>query len=169
MFNGFRSGGLYEGLLREAVLELKSSRRLFAFPLALLMAAAAGNDPDYIAPDAVCFVPSTRRKNSERGYNPAQLLALKLSGLTGIPLVACLRKTRETEDQDSLTRAGRLSNVKGVFSASAPAVSGNRMLLIDDVLTTGATAGACSEALLSAGASSVHVLVAAEAVHRGWN
>ena len=164
-FSGFRAAGPYEGLLREAVLALKSSRRPFAAPLALLMMAAAGNDPAYIAPDAVCFVPSTRAKVLERGYNPAEVLARIISGRTGRPIVACLAKTRETEDQDALSRAARFPNVNGAFRARASDVRGGRILLVDDVLTTGATAGSCSEALLSAGARSVHVLVAAEATH----
>lgn len=165
-FSGFRAAGPYEGVLKDAVLALKSSRRPFAAPLARLMMAAAGNEPRFIAPDAVCFVPSTRAKVLERGYNPAEVLARIVAGRTGRPLLACLAKVIATEDQDGLPRVARFENVRGAFEAEASLARGKRLLLVDDVLTTGATAGACSEALLHEGARSVHVLVAAHAIPR---
>lgn len=169
LFGGMRAAGLYQGLLKEAVLALKSSQRPLASPLSALMVAASGNDPDYIAPDVVCFVPSTREKTRRLGYNPAELLARAVSRRIARPAVRALVKTRATRDQDGLPREARLVNVTGAFEAETAAVSGRRVLLVDDVFTTGATAQACSEALLDAGAGSVHVLVAAHAVVRSAN
>lgn len=165
-FNGFRAAGEYRGLLKEMILRLKSSRRPYAYPLARLMVIAAGNDPRYIAPDAVCFVPSSRKKILERGYNPAEMLARVYAAHIGVPLTRCIEMTRTTEDQDMLRSTERRANVASAFRVRNREVIGGSILLIDDVLTTGATAAACSTALLESGASEVNVLVAAHSVLR---
>jgi len=162
--SGYRAAGVYGGLIKEMVLNLKSSARPFAGPLSRLMVAAAGNDPDYLAPDFVCFVPSERKKIVERGYNPAELLARGVSRDLGRPLGRVLRKTRSTLDQDRVGAEARWENVAGAFAVTSEGGVRGRILLVDDVLTTGATAEACSQALLDAGAEAVHVLVAARAM-----
>lgn len=163
-FDGFRAAGPYRGVLREMVLKLKSSCRPFAVPLARLMVAGAGNHPDYLAPDLVCFVPSERRKVAQRGYNPAGVLAREVSVHLGRPLVPCLVKARVIREQDGLPGVRRWDNVSGAFEAAKGFVLRGNVLLVDDVLTTGATAHECAGALVDAGAESVHVLVAARAV-----
>jgi predicted amidophosphoribosyltransferase len=164
---GWRAAGLYHGLLKELVLRLKSSCRHVATPLSIAMVAAAGNDPAFLVPDMVCFVPSSREKVVSRGYNPAELLARAVSERLGRPLMQCLAKTRATLDQDGLPGYQRLSNVSGAFGATRILEPRSSVLLVDDVLTTGATARACSGALLAAGAHEVRVLVAARAAMRG--
>jgi predicted amidophosphoribosyltransferase len=163
---GFRAAGLYHGVIKELVLGLKSHGRPFAFPLARLMIAAAGNDPDYIAPDAICYVPSERIKVRKRGHNPAEVLACAVSTLLDRPVIHHLEKTKATKDQDQLPAALRLSNVSGAFSCINGFRAYGSVLLIDDVLTTGATAQACAAALLDAGADAVNALVAARAALR---
>jgi len=166
--NGFRAAGPYQGILKELVLHMKSSGKPFAFPLARLMVAAAGNDPDYIAADAVYYVPSEKARVKERGHNPAEVLAVEVSTLLGRPLSHGLEKTRATRDQDRLPAALRWGNVSGAFRCAPGFRPRGSVLLVDDVLTTGATAGACAGALLDAGAEAVYVLVAARAVfHAG--
>jgi predicted amidophosphoribosyltransferase len=161
--NGVRAAGTYEGVIRDMVLRLKSSARPVASPLCSLMAAAAGNDPDYLAADLVCFVPSERAKVAARGYNPAEVLADGLAALTGRPVCHLLEKTRSTKDQDSVRGGRRWRNVDGAFRLRRGGAYGARVLLVDDVLTTGATAHNCARALRAGGAGSVHVLVAAAA------
>lgn len=161
LFDGFKASGAYSGLLKDMVIELKSSIKPFAWPLARLMAAAAGNDPGYCHADQVCFVPSSRRRVSERGYNPAEVLASLLASCWGRPLVPLLEKVRHTADQDSLARADRWTNVSGAFECAARVRPGASVLLVDDVLTTGATAEDCARALRVGGARTVRVLVAA--------
>lgn len=164
---GFRAAGPYLGVLKELVLRLKSHGKPFAFPLGRLMVAAAGNDPDYTSPDAIYYVPSERAKVRERGHNPAEVLACAVSTLLGVPVAHHLEKIKATKDQDQLPAALRWSNVSGAFRCVPGSRAHGSVLLIDDVLTTGATARACAGALLDAGADAVHALVAARAVLRG--
>jgi competence protein ComFC len=159
-------GGAYEGALKSAVLALKSGDRRVAGPLWTVMRAAAGNDPRFCSPDLVCFVPSRRKKVAERGYNQAEMLASLASSDLDRPLSRALVKTRDTADQDGLTGAGRRSNVTGAF-ALAGRLGGESVLLVDDVLTTGSTAGECALALLNGGAAGVSLLVCARALFRG--
>jgi competence protein ComFC len=165
-FSDFRAAGEYGGLLKQMVLRLKNSSRHFATPLSRLMLAAGGNEPDYLMPDYVCYVPSEKKKIVERGYNPAELLARAIARYLGRPLCHCLNKYRPTLDQDRVTGAQRWENVAGAFAFLPGNIVEGNALLVDDVLTTGATADACARALIKAGASSVHVLVAARTVQR---
>lgn len=164
----YRAACEHGGLAREMVLKLKSSARYLAAPLGLLMVAAGGNDPAYLVPDMVGFVPPERRKVAERGYNPAELLARVVARHLGRPIGDCLNKTRATLDQDHAAGDVRWSNVEGAFSVVPGREPRGSVVLVDDVLTTGATADACARALLSAGAREVRLLVSARAVlHAG--
>lgn len=160
-FSEWRAAGAYSGLLREMVIQLKSSRAAFAEPLSDLMIQAGGNKPGYLEPDCICYVPSGRKKLHARGYNPAELLARGVAHCLSRPLSHMLEKRVCTPDQHGSSSAARRTNVEGAYSLKPAAVVRSRVLLIDDVLTTGATAEACARVLLSAGAASVRVLVAA--------
>ena len=163
---GYRAACAYEGVARKMVLGLKSSARRFAEPLGLLMVAAAGNDPDYLLCDSVCFVPSDRKKIAQRGYNPAEVLARSVAVHFYRPLEDRLLKVRNTLDQDTVRGADRWSNVVGAFAVKPGHATTGRVLLVDDVLTTGATANFCAGALRKSGASEVYLLVAAKAILR---
>lgn len=115
--------------------------------------------------DVIVPVPLHRWRLLMRTYNQAALLANALGRRTGKPVVpGALVRTRSTPSQGKLDRAQRQRNVARAFAVTSPqAISGRRVLLIDDVLTTGATASACSRALLEAGAREVDVLVLARA------
>ena len=100
----------------------------------------------------------------ERGFNQSVELARMLGKLLGLsPFASCLRKTRDTRAQSSLGRAERRRNVAGAFEACAD-LSGRHVLLVDDVMTTGATLGACAEACLNAGARRVDIFFLGRAV-----
>lgn len=118
--------------------------------------------------DLILPVPLHRRKLFQRRFNQAALLALGLSRLTGKPVILdALTRTRATESQAGLGRRGRLDNVKGAFTvpeARRARLAGRRVLLVDDVFTTGATAGACARALSRAGAVEISVLTLARVV-----
>jgi ComF family protein len=106
----------------------------------------------------------TRRK--ERGYNQAALLAKPISWETGIRYVPdSVVRYRRTQSQVGLTREDRVSNMAGAFRANRELVDQKSILLIDDVITTGSTMNACSEALMAAGASSVYGLTLARSAH----
>lgn len=107
--------------------------------------------------DCIVPVPSSGR---QRGYNVPELLAVPLAKAMEIPLEsAALVRTREKKHQAGLALEERIANAAGAFRAADPAqVEGKRILLVDDVITTGTTVAACAQALLAAGADSVFAL-----------
>lgn len=111
--------------------------------------------------DAVTYVPATREAQQRRGFDHGRAIAGALAELLGVPLTCALARGR-TLDQRTLGRAGRVRNAAGSFSAAGD-VAG-RLLLCDDVFTTGATLDAAAEVLLGAGAE--HVRCAA--IARAW-
>jgi ComF family protein len=113
--------------------------------------------------DAVVPLPLHPRRVAERGFDQAYLLAREVARALGVRfLPSAARRTRPTAQQTRLDREAREENVKGAFAASET-VRGLRLLLVDDVLTTGATASACARALLAASALRVEVLTLARA------
>ena len=127
----------------------------------LLPAAAAWMEG---AIPTACAIPLHALRFRKRKYDQAQLLARELAGRLGIPFAPqCLRRVRETQRQVGLHEDERERNLAGAFAATS---SPKRVLLIDDVLTTGATARAASAALRGAGAKEVRVLTIARALSR---
>ena len=125
--------------------------RRAARPMAGLMAGCARE----LQADVITFVPSSRASLAERGFNTARELARALAPLVRTPCSGLLRKTRETADQAALGRDQRRRNLAGAFRADRAM---GRVLLVDDVMTTGATADACARALRAAGAPDVMVV-----------
>jgi ComF family protein len=122
-------------------------------------AGAAGWAPDALAP-----VPLHAARQRERGYNQSERLAAVVALAIGCPLErAALVRQRATAQQAQLDREGRKANVAGAFVARPDRVSGRRILVIDDVYTTGATLRACADALYAAGATEVAALTLARA------
>lgn len=112
---------------------------------------------DYLIP-----VPLSAERFKQRGYNQALLLANEISKLTGIPVADIMIRTKKTTPQKNMTSEQRRENLAGAFCINdSSAVKGKRVLLIDDVYTTGATAGECIMVLRKAGAKSVKTLVIA--------
>lgn len=118
--------------------------------------------------DVLVPVPLHRGRLAARRYNQAALLAGVVSARSGVPHAAdALRRSRATKPQVGLTRSQRLLNVRGVFALrdeARPLVEGRRVVLVDDVLTSGATVDAASRVLLRGGAAAVDVLVFARVV-----
>lgn len=110
--------------------------------------------------DAVVAVPSTRGRNRERGYDPGALLAEEVGRRLSLRLVPALARVRETPPQSALTASMRQSNVAGAFRGR-PVAAGRSFLLVDDVMTTGATAFAAAGALRRAGARRVDLAILA--------
>jgi len=109
--------------------------------------------------DAVLPVPLHVRKRKERGFDQVALLGGFLSRVTGLPFLSGLTRTRYTETQAGLDRLHRRANVRGAFLVRRPRlVAEKKLLLVDDVLTTGATAAECARVLLRAGAVRVDLL-----------
>ncbi len=111
-------------------------------------------------PDALVPMPQHWRRRLLRGFNQAHFLADQLSAQTRIPVLPLVGKTRPTPSQQGLDRKQRLRNLHDVFAVRG-AVQGKHLLLVDDVMTTGASAMSLAEALLKAGARRVDVAVLA--------
>jgi len=106
--------------------------------------------------EVVTWVPMRAWKVHKRGYNQSELLARQLAVLEQLPAQALLRKVRKTQTQSLLGRAERRRNVRGAYACTDPdAVAGKNVLLVDDVVTSGATIGECAEILRVAGARTV--------------
>ena len=111
--------------------------------------------------DVVTFVPMHEDRLEERKYNHAELLASEFSLLSKIEMKQLVEKVNETERQATLSLKDRLKNLSLSFKADKREVDGKRVLVIDDVLTTGATADVISKTLKKAGASAVTILTVA--------
>lgn len=162
-----RSAGVYEGPLRECVHLFKyGGKRHLARPLGLFMAEFAERELRGMEIDGLVPVPLHRRKLRERGFNQAVLLAREVGRHTGLPVLAgALARIEAGTSQSTLTRAERLANVRGVFALpEGDSIRGKRLMLIDDVFTTGATAGECVRVLLKGGARSVDIFTLARGV-----
>ena len=153
--DGIRAAYQFEGAVREMVHALKYRNLRAAAPdLGRLLASYL--DSNEIPADVAMPVPLHPRRERERGYNQSELMARELSKRTGVPVQAgVLRRTRNAAPQVSLNgHEERRRNIDGAFECSSP-VEGLRVLLIDDVVTTGSTMSACAGALRAAGASSI--------------
>jgi ComF family protein len=114
---------------------------------------------------AVAFIPIHAARRRERGYNQAELIARGVADALGLPLLDVMRRTRYTGTQTALSEQQRLVNLQNAFIVHSPDLIRNaRILLIDDVLTTGATLNTAAEALLMAGARRVDALTIAATV-----
>ncbi len=158
------SFGPYAGVLRELILLFKArGRDELAAPLGELLAETF-RGAAWPAPDAAVAVPMGWVKRLRRGYNQAELLAREVARAVGCRHVRALRR-RGGGRQVGAGRSDRLRLTASAFPVRR-AVSG-RVLLVDDVLTTGATAGACARALARAGAKEVYVLTVARTPQPG--
>jgi len=164
-FDYARSAALYDGPLREAIHALKfGRRRALASPLGdLTVKQCAVSLPDGI--DALIPVPLARARERERGFNQAALLARRIGRRLDIPIRSrWLARVRSTRPHRDLSTAERRANVCDAFRASAR-VAGCHVLVVDDILTTGATLDACARALRAAGARRIGALTVARVVH----
>lgn len=120
-------------------------------------------EQDFQAPDMITWVPISSRRRFARGYDQSQLLADALGKELGIAVVSTLKKIRHTKPQSGIADAAqRRANVLGAYKVKNPqAVAGKRILLVDDVITTGATASECAKTLLAGGAAQIHFVAIA--------
>lgn len=163
--DGIRAPFKFEGAIRQAIHGLKYNNLRALAPL------LGGWLDDYLRAnplpaEVLVPVPLHPKRLRERGYNQSRLLAREMAKLSGLPLADdCLVRRRQTDPQARTTSAEqRRDNVAGAFSCRDRRLEDKRVLLIDDVSTSGATLDACARALKEAGASSVWGLVLATEV-----
>ena len=153
------SACLYEDVLKELIHLFKYRGKIaIGRFLASLMIDFLKTDHGILNDiDLIAFVPLQNGRLRERGFNQSRILAFHISKEFGIALTDVLEKTRRTRHQNELSRIDRLSNLTGAFRVkkSARSLTGMKILLIDDVMTTGATLNECAKVLSEAGAKKV--------------
>jgi len=164
-FDAAYSYGFYESYLRRLIHLFKySGIKPLARPLGEFLAAALPGSEDF---DVITAVPLHWRRRWQRSFNQSELLARALTRRVGKPTGNFLRRVRATSTQAGLSNSARRRNVAGAFVCTRPkSVSGRRILLIDDVMTTGSTAASCALALKRAGAKRVVLLTVARVDRR---
>jgi len=158
-FEGFRSPFVFEGGARDLVHKLKyQNQSILAAPMADLLFDFISDNP--LLADVLVPVPLFPRRKRLRGYNQAALLAQALARRLGLPVnEETLGRSKNTASQARTgTSDERKANVRNAFVCKDGRLAGRRVLLIDDVSTTGATLDACARALRQAGAGSVWAL-----------
>src|SRR5687767_4040084 len=163
-FTGARACGLYEGALRASILSLKRestvARRLVE-TLKQTQQRAPLAEADLIVP-----VPLHASRERERGFNQAVVLARQIARATKLPIdeYSLVRRIHTERHRAGMDARARRDSVEGAFEVRRPEpIAGRRVLLIDDVFTTGATVSECAAVLKSAGAADVYVLTIARA------
>ena len=160
-FNQVLAPWLYKNPFNKLVWEFKYTKNLAAGYLLvdLLFDALMANNKTY---DCLVVIPGQKKRIQQRGYHAPSWLAKRLSLLTGIPFLKNgLIRIKDIQSQQDLDRKARFLNPKGAFKAT-PQVAGKKVLLLDDVVTTGASAHWAADELKQQGAVSVDVLAAAK-------
>jgi ComF family protein len=161
-YNRARAAVRFDEISRALVHALKYGDRLDLAPMMGRWIGHAGREILAEA-DALVPVPLHWRRQWARRFNQSAMLAAAVSGETGVPIATgALKRVKATVQQVGLSRTERASNIQGAFKvpdSGKPLVRGRRLVLIDDVLTSGATVEGCARALNRAGAANVDVLV----------
>jgi ComF family protein len=157
----------YEGIVKEAIARFKfNGKKRLAEPLGILLVKylSSHSNLNVNELDAIVPVPLHLSRLKQRGFNQVELLARIISRYHDLPVKAALERTRPTHPQFDLSRQQRQSNVAGAFKVTEPnGVFNKRLLLLDDIYTTGATVGECAKALKIAGAKRVEILTLSRA------
>ncbi|HSZ67930.1 MAG TPA: ComF family protein [Xanthobacteraceae bacterium] len=169
-YNRARAAVRFDEISRALVHALKYGDRLDLAPMMGRWVAQAGHELLADA-DALVPVPLHWRRQWARRFNQSAMLAATISAASGVPIAAgALKRVKATVQQVGLSRAERGDNIQGAFrvpETGKAAVAGRRLVLVDDVLTSGATVEGCARALLRAGAANVDVLIFARVAEPG--
>lgn len=171
-YDSARAVGPYDGLFRDLIHLMKfRGFTSVASELGTMLGQLAIREMQESIPledILVTYVPIDHERWKQRGFDQAKILAQSTAKHLGVKFAGTMNRKRNISPQTSLSASKRKKNLRGVFSAASPeVVSKMRVLLIDDVLTTGSTASACARELHKAGAESVDVLTVCHTVLQG--
>lgn len=158
---------VYSSIMRNLILKLKYSNKFFVAEFFSKIIVDRIKDEE-LKVDLITFVPSTKKRKKKRGYNQAEVIAKYSANKIDKKCVSLLRKDEKTKDQIGLDSGDRRNNVKRAFSICnwvrmrKDYIVGKSILIIDDVVTTGATAYNCAEILLEYGAKDVCIIALAK-------
>nr|WP_274600958.1 phosphoribosyltransferase family protein [Clostridium yunnanense] len=118
---------------------------------------------EHISGDLITYVPISKASSKKRGFNQCRAIGRQLSNFSGIRLINTLKRSKEVKEQKRLTIDERIENMIGVFEVSSVEdIKDKKVILIDDVITTGSTLMSCRDALIKAGAGEVILLTVAK-------
>ena len=155
----------YEGKVRQSIHRFKFNGRKEYAPVYARLLSTEVRQAEWIEKiDVVTYVPTNCRNVRKRGYNHAALLAKYVAFNLRLDMIPMLEKTRETQGMYGLKPHERRANIMGAIkiSCNTEQIAGKNVLLVDDIFTTGATAGECAGVLRMAGAAKVFVLTVAK-------
>lgn len=156
------SYGIYGGILKKLILDFKYKKNFTAgYLLAdLLMELIEEN---YIKADVICYIPMSKKSIKKRGFNQCKVIANNISKKIDIPVKNYLIKCKDNGEQKKLSKDERIINVKGVFKVKKNCDLLNKnIILLDDVITTGATVDECEKILKKSGANKITILTIAK-------
>lgn len=165
LWNSISFHSVYQGLLRDMIIRYKFSEDLgLGSVLGNLLYEAASNHPyEYL--DWIIPVPLHSKRLQSRGFNQSLELSRMLGKKTKLPVLKdALVKIRHTPPQSSMGRKSRLKGLKGVFQVRRDTFKNSRIMLVDDIMTTGSTLRECSKVLLEAGVAEIRVTILARAI-----
>lgn len=148
------SGWEYDGLIKEVILKIKYNG-VFDAINELVEKALAIRELYLPADIVITFVPMFKKKERQRGFNQAEIIARKVGKMTRKEVLPLLEKMKDTSSQTELDKAERLANVRGSFRRKEGAICPNNVLLVDDVWTSGATMRECAKVLKKSGVKRV--------------
>lgn len=154
---------VYDGRVRKLIISFKNGS---AYLKDFLSACMLEKCREFADAEAVCFVPMTDKARRKRGYNQAELLAKGVAEGMKLPLIKAVKKVKNTSLQKYLSRKERADNLRSCFSADKAQVAGKVLIVVDDVLTTGATADAICAELLKKGAKKIYYATAASVEYK---
>lgn len=158
----YYSSAYYSDAMMEIILQLKYKLNYSSYHYIVELLTDTINKMQ-IDFDIITYVPSDRRTQKKRGFNQSQLLARGIGKNFSRPVKDCLKKVSRTKDQIGLSGSDRWSNLKNSFNVSdADSIKDKNILLIDDVITTGATSYYCAKELENNGAKNIIILTAAK-------
>ena len=156
------SYGYYGGILKELIFKFKYKNN---FTAGKVLSDLLGSviEKQNIEIDLICYVPMSKKSIRKRGYNQCEIMAKNLSRKFKVPVCDCIRKIRETEEQKKLCKSERITNISGAFKIeNTEKIKGRNVLLIDDVVTTGATLNECIKLFKKSDINRITVLTIAK-------